>query len=153
MVEFDSREEPWVANFQPGIRGLNVVYPHPNGHGAIVIASGDLWVVSPEERSAQRSLRSIELALEVHDPDGWVFSIQGIALARFGPEGLVWQTRRLSYDGFDQLKVEGDEITGLAWSPVGDTWEAFRVDLRTGRSSGGTYPQSDCAGWELLSTR
>ena len=153
MVEFDSRGALWVANFQPGLEGLTVVYPHPNGHDAVVIASGDLWVVNPEERSAQRLLPAIDMALEVQDPNGWVFSRQGIALVRFGPEGLIWHTRRLSFDGFDQLRIEGDEVRGLAWSPVGDTWRAFQVDLRTGRSSGGTYPESDPERWEQISVR
>ena len=127
------------------------MYPHPNGHDAVVIASGDLWVVNPEQRSAERLLPAINMALEVQGPNGWVFSRQGLALARLGPDGLVWHRRRLSWDGFDRLKIEGDEVTGLAWSPFGDKWSAFRVELRTGRSFGGTYSQLDSEQWEQIS--
>jgi len=117
----------------------------------VVIASGDLWVVNPEQRSAERLLPAINMALEVQGPNGWVFSRQGLALARLGPDGLVWHRRRLSWDGFDRLKIEGDEVTGLAWSPFGDKWSAFRVELRTGRSFGGTYSQLDSEQWEQIS--
>ena len=151
VVEFDSAAGSWVANFRPGLGGLNLVSPHPNGHDAVVIASGDQWVVNPERHSANLLLPAINTALEVHDTNGWVLSRQGIALARLGPEGLIWHTRRLSWDGFDQLSIVGDEITGLAWSPLGDQWLGFRVDLRIGRSSGGAYSQIDSEQWERLS--
>jgi hypothetical protein len=65
--------------------------------------------------------------------------MQGLAIARFGPQGLCWHTKRLSWDGFDQLNVVGDELTGLAWDPMGDSAMPFRVDIRTGRSSGGSF--------------
>ena len=151
VVEFESGGDSWIANFRPGLGGLRVVYPHPNRHDAVVIASGDLWVVNPEQRSAEMLLPAINMALEVQDPNGWVFSRQGLALARLGPDGLVWHTRRLSWDGFDRVRIEGGEVTGLAWSPFGDEWREFRVDLHTGRSIGGTYVESDSERWEHIS--
>lgn len=151
VVEFDSAAGLWVANFRPGLGGLKVVFPHPNGRDAVVIASGDRWVVNPRQRSAELLLPAIDSLLEVQEPNGWILSRQGLALARLGPEGLLWHTRRLSWDGFDQLRIEGDEVLGLAWSPFDDQWRAFRVDLRTGRSSGGTYSESDSERWEQIS--
>ena len=151
VVKFDSGADSWIANFRPGLGGLKVVYPHPNGHDAVVIASGDLWVVNPEQRSAEMLLPAVGMALEVQEPNGWVFSRQGLALARLGPDGFVWHTRRLSWDGFDQVRIEGDEVTGLAWSPVGDQWHEFRVDLHTGRSFGGAYAELDSERWEKTS--
>jgi len=150
VAEFNSGRDSWIANFRPGLGGLKVVYPHPNGHDAVVIASGDLWVVNPEQRSAEMLLPAVDMALEVQEPDGWVFSRQGLALARLGPDGLVWHTRRLSWDGFDGVRIEGDEVVGLASSPFGDKWREFRVDLQTGRSFGGAYLESDSERWERI---
>ena len=95
-------------------------------------------------------LPAIEAAFQVRDPHGWIFSRQGIALARFGPDGIVWHTRRLSWDGFDQLRIVHGEVTGVAWSPLDDEWQPFRVDLSTGRSTGGSYLDEDTEGWERL---
>jgi hypothetical protein len=150
VVEFKSEEGVWVGNFQPGLGGLQFAGLHPNGLDVVVIAAGDLWIVNPRERTALWKLPSLETVLEVHDPEGWVFSRQGIALARLGPNGLMWHTRRLSWDGFDQLHIAEDELSGLAWSPIDDKWCPFSVELKTGKSTGGSYADEDAEGWETL---
>jgi len=118
VVEFNTEEGVWVGNFQPGVGGLQFADLHPDGINMAVIAAGDLWVVSPHEKTAVRMLPALEAMLEVHNPQGWVFSRQGIALARLGPTGILWHTRRLSWDGLDQLEIVKDELRGLAWSSV-----------------------------------
>lgn len=150
VVQLDSGGNSWIANFRPGLGGLTAFYPHPNGHDAVVIALGDLWVVNPEQRSAERLLPAVDMAQEGQEPNGWIFSRQGLALARLGPDGLIWHTRRLSWDGFDRLRIEGDEVTGLAWSALDDEWCEFRVDIHTGRSFGGTYSELDPENWEHI---
>jgi hypothetical protein len=94
-------------------------------------------------------LPAIDLAIDVQDPQGWVFSRQGLAFARLGPKGLLWHTRRISFDGFDQVQLDGDRLTGLAWAPI-DDWRPFSVDIRSGRSHGGAYGVGDPEGWEAL---
>lgn len=150
VVSFETEEGEWVANFQPGLGGVDVVWAHPNGHDIVVIASGDLWVVNPELRSAELLLGAIDRGFQVDDPLGLVLSIQGIAWARLGPQGLEWHTRRLSWDGFDELRIVGDQLVGLAWSALDHKWRPFQFDLRTGRSSGGTFSDRDVEGWERL---
>src|SRR5258706_9203472 len=150
VVEFETHAGTWVANFQPGLRGLSRVDVHPNGRDFIVIAEGDLWVVKSIEHSAERLLPAIDSAMEACDPEGWIFSRQGLALARLGPEGLLWHTRRLSWEGFDQLHIVEDELRGLAWSPIDDKWCPFHVELSTGKSRGGSYADNDAEGWETL---
>ena len=149
-MEFETDAGTWVANFKPGLGGLNLLHEHPNGRDAVVIAAGDLWIVTPELRLAEMLLPAVDAALEVQNPRGWVFSRQGLALVRLGPDGLIWHTRRLSWDGFDGLRIVGVEVTGLAWSPFDDQWRQFRVDLCTGRSSGGAFSDEDSEGWERL---
>jgi hypothetical protein len=150
VVEFKTTTGDWVGNFEPGIEGLEFAGVHPNGVDAVVIAAGDLWVVNGQARTAQRLLSALNALLEVQNPMGWIFSRQGIALARFSLEGLVWHTRRISWDGFDGLAVEKEKVTGLAWSPGDDRWSPFQVDLQTGATSGGSYFEEDLEGWERL---
>jgi hypothetical protein len=96
-------------------------------------------------------LPALKALLEVRDPTGWIFSRQGIALARFSLEGLVWHTRRISWDGFDKLAVDQEKVTGLAWSPTDGRWYPFQVDIQTGATtSGGSYSEDDLEGWERL---
>ncbi len=133
VVEFRTEAGTWVGNFQPGLGGLQLAGLHPNKRDAVVIAAGDLWVIDPGVRTAERLLPAIDAALEVRDPDG---------------KGLLWHTRRLSWDGFDQLSIGNGEVKGLAWSPIDDQWYPFRVDLDTGRSTGGSCGDKDAEGWE-----
>jgi hypothetical protein len=139
VVEFNLGNLAWVGNFRPGLCGIDLARIHPNHCDAVVVAGGDLWVVDPNQRTATFLLPAIEEAIEVQRPDGWLFSRQGLAVARFGPKGLLWHTKRLSWDGFDQVTVVGDELTGLAYDPGGDAWVPFRVDIRTGASTGGSF--------------
>ena len=150
VVEFKTAATTWVGNFADGFGGIRLASVHPNQRDAVVIAGGDLWIVDPEARTSVKLLSAIDQSLEVNDPDGWVFSKQGLALARLGPEGLLWHTRRLSWDGFDKLEIGEKEIQGLAYSPFDDQWHRFRVDLRTGESTGGSYGTKDTEGWEKI---
>ena len=148
VVEFETKAGAWIGNFEPGIAGLEFVGIHPNKRHAIVIAAGDLWSVDPDERTAQQLLPAIDAALEVYDPVGWVFSRQGLAFARLGPDGLMWHTRRISWDGFDQLEIHGDVLSGRAYH-LSDRWLPFAVNIRTGLASGGSYVDEP-DNWESL---
>lgn len=152
VVEFETEVDAWTGNFRPGLGGIRFVAPHPNKRDIVVIAKGDLWIVDPMKHTAARALPAIDAAFEVHDPEGWVFSRQSLAFARLGPAGLLWHTRRLSWDGFDQINVTQRELSGMAWSPVDDKWHPFRVDLRTGKSIGGSYYERDVEGWETCAS-
>jgi hypothetical protein len=148
VVGIKTESGRWVGNFQPGLGGIDLAGVHPNRRDAVVVTGGDLYVIQPELRTAERLLPAIDAALEVRDPEGWVFSRQGLALARLGPEGIIWHTRRLSWDGFDQLSIKQNQIQGLAWSPLDEQWYSFALDLRTGKSTGGSFGRGDTEHWE-----
>jgi hypothetical protein len=129
---------------------VNLVEVHPNKVDALVFARGDLWVVNPSTHSAALLLTAIESVLPIERPDGWILNRQGLALPRLGPDGLKWHTRRLSWDGFDQLSITQSALMGLAWSPLDEQWRPFNVDVHSGRSSGGSYLRDDSERWERL---
>ena len=116
----------------------------------VVISNGDAWVVEPAKRCAQAITLAVDGVWEVEAPAGLVLSRQGLAFLRLGPDGLLWHTRRLSWDGFDEINFDGNTLSGLAWSPVDDEWLPFKVDLRSGASSGGSFSDVDTEGWERL---
>jgi hypothetical protein len=150
VIEFRSGADVWVGRFGLGPGGMVMARPHPNQRDVVVISGGDLWIVDPITRSGTCLAPVISSAIEVQDPDGWVFSRQDIALMRFGPRGIIWHTKRLSWDGFDGLVIEGDEITGLAWGLGDGPGCPFRVDLRTGRATGGGVPDEHAFEYESL---
>jgi hypothetical protein len=57
----------------------------------------------------------------------------------YGPDGLIWETPRLSHDGLNILKVTAERIEGLVWDAPNQRHVGFSVDVRTGRHHGGAY--------------
>jgi hypothetical protein len=103
VVEFmPSQSDRWTANFQPGLAGLDEVIVHPDRHHVLVFSSGDLWSVDPELREAVRLAFAIDARWDVSD--GRILSKQGLAFLNVGPSGVVWHTRRLSWDGFSDVE-------------------------------------------------
>jgi hypothetical protein len=151
VVRFDNGEGTWVGNFCRGLGGVTFSALHPNGRDALVAAEGDLWSADVSRQLATVVLPCVVDALEVLDPSGWVFNRQGLALARLGPDGILWHSRRLSWDGIADLRMDDRKVTGRAWKP-NDTWHQFEVDLQTGKSVGGSFGSDDVEQWEKLAT-
>jgi len=143
-----STGEKWTANFQPGMAGLTEACAHPNGRDVLVFSGGDFWVVNSDSRSTSLLACAIDLYWPVSN--GLVLSRQGLAFLKFGKTGIAWHTKRLSWDGFDQVVLNDNQLTALAWSPLTDSWAPCSVDLTTGASLGGTSSDDDTEGWERL---
>ena len=56
-----------------------------------------------------------------------------------GPEGILWQTGRLSWEGVTLREVRDGELLGEGWDMFADREVPFRVDLTTGAHEGGGY--------------
>jgi hypothetical protein len=151
VVEF-LPESPasWVGNFCHGLGELEEIHLHPNGHEVVVIAAGDIWFVNPDARAAQRGAGVVSRLWEIGNPRRLVLCRQELAFSCIGSAGEIWHTRRLSWDGVDGLQISEGELSGSAWSPIENSWMPFTVDLRSGKSRGGSYSQSDSEGWERL---
>lgn len=78
--------------------------------------------------------------------------MQSLAFARFGADGIIWHTKRLSWDGFRDVQIENNRLIGYGWSIESreDRWCLFHVDLATGSSTGGGFGDKDLEGWEKL---
>jgi len=60
-------------------------------------------------------------------------------LETINKEGRWWRTPRISWDGIRHIKIEGANLYGEAFTPVGEMWVPFAVDLRTGECAGSAY--------------
>ena len=151
MVEFiDSQGRAWTGNFAPGLGSVSTVLPHPDGRRVLVAAEGALWSVDPDARVGEELSGAVDALWPIREPDGFVMSRQGLAFLRLGPSGVLWRTRRLSWDGFDQIRLDESTLSGLAWNPLDDRWDPFTVDLATGASTGGSFHFADAERWEEL---
>lgn len=132
--------ESWIGNFCRGIGGADAVVQHPDQRRIIVIASGAGYVVDPEEPEKVVELPgAIQAVLELPDLKRVLFCEQ-VTLSAVNGCGEWWHSPRLSWDGFRSLRMEGPVVHGEAWTPDGDSWIPFTVDLSTGKCDGGSYP-------------
>ncbi len=152
VVEFNpDTPERWVGNFSGGLGGYTGIHTHPNGCHVLVFAHGHGYHVDPASRQLGGEVGGeITGFWEVDDPPGFILERQGLAFVRFDRSGTRWHTRRLSWDGFRELAFTAAGITGLAWTPMGEKWLPFAVDLQTGRSTGGSYTVPRADAWEKL---
>ncbi len=142
VVEFSGPSWPsWVGNFEAGTFGANAVFAHPTHRDlAVVIAEGLGYVVELETRTLVRSFGGqIADVFSLPDREAMIFG-NGLWFECHGPEGLRWTTRRISWDGMTELALDGVRLRGQAYSPLGDTWSPFELDVDTGEVEGGSYP-------------
>jgi hypothetical protein len=64
-------------------------------------------------------------------------------LVAYGPDGMAWKTKRLSWDGLKITEVTRERIRGVAWDPFVDQEVDFLVDTRTGCHEGGSYLEEE----------
>lgn len=56
-----------------------------------------------------------------------------------GAHGILWRTRRLSWEGITLDQVRGGKLEGKGWDMLSDRELPFTVDLETGAHEGGGY--------------
>jgi hypothetical protein len=67
----------------------------------------------------------------------------GLWFELLGAVGLHWRSRRISWDGMREVRLEGLRLFGEAWSPFEDCWLPFELDLCSGEFTGGSYNGPD----------
>lgn len=130
---------PWVGNFAAGISSFDGVVPHPDGRHLIVVAGGQGYVVDPNNRFHRAYFGgSIEIALPVPELSSVLFG-DGLWFELLARDGLLWRSRRISWDGMRGICREGLRLFGEAWSPIEDCWLPFELDMNSGECAGGSY--------------
>jgi hypothetical protein len=61
-------------------------------------------------------------------------------MSAYGPNGFVWRSHRLSYDGLKIERADSQKIVARAWSAPQRQFVPVEVDTRTGAHNGGDAP-------------
>ena len=150
MEFFPDTPQVWVGNFGPGLGAYSGVHLHPNGTDVAVFSNGAAYVIDATARMLKEEFGGeIVNVWDIVEPPGLVCDWQGLAFFRIGAAGVVWHTRRLAWDGFRDVVLTPNRVTGLA-SGLDDAWLPFEVDLTSGASSGGSVPKEIDHDWERL---
>jgi len=136
---FPDQGESWVGNFPAGSSRRNVVFEHPNKRDFIVVAGGDGYVIDPVTRQcSNRFGGDIDTIISLPELTAIVFG-NGLWFEALGTNGYLWRSKRISWDGIQNIKQEGLLLSGEAWSPPDDCWYPFSLDLQSGEFTGGSY--------------
>jgi hypothetical protein len=138
VVEFQPASgDPWVANFAKGLTNFSKAMLHPNGQAVVVVSGGQGYVVDPNTRQLAEMFGGWFVdALEMPERGLLVFQ-SPVDFSAMNRAGHVWETRRLSLDGFQSVRVSGEKLLGEG-REVDDTWTPFEIDLEKGKAIGGS---------------
>jgi hypothetical protein len=142
VVEFNpGTSSSWVGNFQRGLTDYDAVVLHPNGQSVVIIASGQGYLIDPKDRRLVGLLGS-QLQNATVIPEAKTIIINnGIWLEGHGESGVLWRSRRISWDGIWDLREDDGRLYGKCWDAANDTEASFSIDIRTGDLVGGVYPE------------
>jgi hypothetical protein len=135
---------PWFGFFASGFDSpqvMNAVCSCPDPGAVCVIAGGYAYVVNcscPSEwcRVEQRPVMELRT---VADQQLTLFA-GFTSISALGPQGLVWNSERLSWEGLRIAGIHGHILHGFGWDAPTDKEIAFELDLRTGKHTGGARP-------------
>ena len=134
-----STGERWTGNFASGWGSLDAVRDELGKRATIVVASGNAYLVDVDSKTAS-GITSPADYIEYVAGQKVVVIGNGLWFEAIGSTGVVWQSRRISWDGMRSLRRDGEEINGEAYSPMGPPdWIPFKVNLASGDVEGGSY--------------
>lgn len=121
---------------------LSGVWSCPAPHEMCAVAGGYAYLIDTRspERCTHLAMRPV---VEVRAlPDHGLLVFSGFhQMAAWGADGMAWQTARISWEGIQISRVEGDTLHGMAWDMASDRDVPFTVDLRSGKHEGGSAPR------------
>ena len=145
MVKFIPPEgDSWIGIFAFGDMlpsGECKIYLGPGKHHLTIIAKGEAYIASPYDPSLFQTVRSCPVigAIPIPNRDLILF-YDFTEISAYGENGLVWETKRISWDGIKINEVTSNEIIGQSWDAPNEEHVEFRVDLTNGFHKGGAAP-------------
>lgn len=140
VLAVNGPRKSWIGNFQSAhyYRGLTDVFPFRTEPSVCVFAGGQGYRLRLESPKVYTVFKIFPVlgAQHVSEQD-WLVLWDFTRMEAHSANGIVWTTRRLSWDGLSITEVHASYLKGLAWDAVNESEVEFRVDLSTGEHTGG----------------
>jgi hypothetical protein len=128
----------WVGNFQRAIGSKDAVLFAPlRTDQAIVVAGGMVYVVELDTHALVRSFGGAVNELFYLPSREHVIFGNGLWFECEDADGIVWKTPRLSWDGTEDVRLEGSFLRGKAFDVNDKAWCPFAVNIDNGEVEGG----------------
>ncbi|MCC6466987.1 MAG: hypothetical protein IT563_01600 [Alphaproteobacteria bacterium] len=130
----------WVGNFQRfSNNGHDLAIEFFDSQKVLVVAGGEPYLVDTRTRAlSEFPLKLIVHALEAPDLNLLIFG-DDLGFAGIDASGVRWRSPRISWDGLRNIRVAGEKLYGEAFTPDGDTWHRFELNLQDGTCKDSIY--------------
>lgn len=138
---FKSDGSDWVANFELGLGGLSGVYDLPDKPNTFVVfANGTCYFMTPENTKPIKTIKGGFQQLFFSDSHQ-IILLDFIDVTIIETDGQHWNSERISWDGFKDIKLIGDNLSGLSYDPMdkSNEWIVFVFNIKTKQITGGSY--------------
>ena len=130
----------WVANFKTGCTELAEIYELKDTSNLLVVAYGQSYIMNPEETKPISAFGGGYVkAFTVQDRRILLQDDTGLTIIE--ADGKYWHSDRISWDGLEISRVDGNLVTGVAFDPMydADEWVEFTYNLDSKVLIGGSY--------------
>ncbi len=133
--------ESWLGTFAFGNmapKSLSGLFTTPNPERLCVVARGEGYLVSTSAPTVWERV-TVTPILDVRTilARSIIVFANFTELTAYGPSGVKWVTKRLSWDGLKITEVSNDVIKGEFFDIRSNSTASFIVDLETGNHDGG----------------
>jgi hypothetical protein len=128
----------WIANFKQGWTNFSHVQEFTNSDWIVVIANGTCYIINPEEEKP-KSVFGVGFSSILVKSNGGIILEDTCNFTIIEPNAEYWHTASIAYNGFAELKINDDIISGLAseFTMDDDLWVDFSFNLNTLEIKGG----------------
>lgn len=145
IVKFIPPEgDTWVGIFAFGDmlpNGGCKVCPGPGKNHLTIISKGEAYIASPYDPALFKLVKSCPVIDAISIPSNNLMVFYDFTeVSAYGENGLVWETKRISWDGIKIDEVTSNEIIGQSWDAPNEEYVEFRVNLTNGFHKGGAAP-------------
>lgn len=148
LIEFFKNDgSSWVGNFGSGTAEANEVIEFPDKSRIIIFISGKMYIFDPNDPSSYKDtgILTYSFGKVLRADSGQYVTYDFTDVYVIETNGDVWRSERISWDGFKDVKIEGEIVTGLSWHAMAlkdQEWFPFLINLLTKEINGGSYRQS-----------
>jgi hypothetical protein len=133
--------EHWLATFAFGKiapKGASGILTTPDPKRLCVVAQGEGYLVSANAPMSWERVQATPIIdVRAVPAQAIIVFAEFTRLIAYGPGGLKWKTKRLSWDNLKIREVTDTFIKGEFWDIRTEAMASFVVDLATGTHQGG----------------
>jgi hypothetical protein len=132
----------WTGSFEAGPGGLTGYFATPSPNTLLVVVQGQAYWIPTLQPASYEIVPAVPIRRVLRVPDrDIVLFIDFVRISAYGPDGLLWRTNDLSWDGLQITEANARSIRGLGWDSPGNRHVEFSVDTSTGVATGGSSPR------------